>query len=81
LLQKVRSEFEKYGTAVQTAYKRAERTVDAIGKLQTRQNVMGKALRGIDLLSTETPIDAATMLMELETEELDSIDDTTDPST
>jgi hypothetical protein len=42
---------------------------------------MGKALRGIDLLSTETPIDAATMLMELETEELDSIDDTTDPST
>ena len=81
LLQKVRSEFEKYGTAVQTAYKRAERTVDAIGKLQTRQNVMGKALRGIDLLSTETPIDAATMLMELETEELDSIDDTSDPST
>lgn len=81
LLQKVRSEFEKYGTAVQTAYKRAERTVDAIGKLQTRQNVMGKALRGIDLLSADTPIDAATMLMELETEELDSTDDTNDPST
>jgi DNA recombination protein RmuC len=72
LLQKVRSEFEKYGEAVQTAYKRAERTVDAIGKLQTRQNVMGKALRGIDLLSADTPVDAAAMLLELETQELDS---------
>ena len=78
LLQKVRSEFEKYGTAVQTAYKRAERTVDAIGKLQTRQNVMGKALRGIDLLSADTPIDAATMFLELETEELDSKEDADD---
>jgi DNA recombination protein RmuC len=80
LLQKVRSEFEKYGTAVQTAYKRAERTVDAIGKLQTRQNVMGKALRGVDLLSADTPIDAATMLLEFETEELDSKDDADDES-
>jgi len=66
-ISKVRSEFEKYGEAVQTAYKRAERTVDAIGKLRTRQNVMGKALRGIDLLSADTPVDAAAMLMELET--------------
>src|SRR5262249_46644242 len=61
ILQKVRKEFEVYGEAVQTAYKRAERTVTAIGKLRTRQNVMGKALRGIDLLSADTPIDAATM--------------------
>jgi DNA anti-recombination protein RmuC len=65
LLQKVRSEFDKYGNAVQTAYKRAERTVAAIGQLQTRQNVMGKALRGIDLLSADTPIDAATMMWTL----------------
>jgi DNA recombination protein RmuC len=72
LLQKVRSEFEKYGDAVQTAYNRAAKTVDAIGKLQTRQNVMGKALRGIDLLNADTPIDAAAMLIELETQELDS---------
>src|SRR5262249_19583591 len=34
-------------------------TVAAIGELQTRQNVMGKALKGIDLLSADTPIDAA----------------------
>lgn len=74
LLQKVRSEFEKYGTAVQVAYKRAERTVDAIGKLQTRQNVMGRALKGIDLLSADTPVDAAAMLLDLETEELPSMD-------
>jgi DNA recombination protein RmuC len=71
LLQKVRSEFEKYGEAVSTAYKRAERTVEAIGKLQTRQNVMGKALKGIDLLSADTPVDAANMFLELETKELE----------
>jgi hypothetical protein len=66
----VRTEFEKYGEAVQAAYKKATRTVDAIQKLQTRQNVMGRALRGIDLLSADTPVDAATMLLELETETL-----------
>jgi DNA recombination protein RmuC len=71
LLQKVRSEFGKYGDAVKTAYTRAARTVDAIGKLQTRQNVMGKALRSIDLLSADTPVNAATMLLELETQELE----------
>jgi DNA recombination protein RmuC len=77
LLLKVRSEFEKYGTAVHTAYKRAEKTVEAIGKLQTRQNVIGKALRGVDLLSADTPIDAAALMMlDLETDELDSKEDT-----
>jgi len=70
LLQKVRTEFEKYGSAVQTAAKRAASTVDAIAKLQTRQNVMGRALKGVDLLSADTPIDAASMLLELETHEL-----------
>lgn len=74
LLQRVQKEFEKYGAAVQTAYKRAERTVDAINKLQTRQNVMGKALKGIDLLSANTPADAAAMLLDLETQELDEDD-------
>lgn len=72
LLQKVRSEFEKYGDAVEAAHKRAQRTVEAIGKLQTRQNVMGKALRGIDLISADSPIDAAAMMVELETKDLDS---------
>jgi DNA recombination protein RmuC len=75
LLQRVRKEFEKYGLAVQTVYKRATRTVDAIDKLQTRQNVMGKALRSVDLLSAGTPIDAAAMLMDLETQDLD-VDET-----
>lgn len=70
LLQKVRTEFEKYGSAVQTAAKRAASTVDAIAKLQTRQNVMGRALKGVDLLSADTPIDAASMLLELETHDL-----------
>ena len=72
ILQKVRKEFEVYGEAVQTAYKRAESTVTAISKLRTRQNVMGKVLRGIDLLSADTPIDAATMMLELETKDLES---------
>ena len=70
LLQKVRSEFEIYGKAVQTAYKRASSTVEAIQKLQTRQNVMGRALKGIDLLSADTPVDAAAMLMDLQTQDL-----------
>ena len=47
-------------------------TVEAIEKLQTRQNVMGKTLKGIDLLSSDTPIDAATMLLQLETEDVES---------
>lgn len=72
LLQRVRTEFEKYGDAVEAAHKRAQRTVEAIGKLQTRQNVMGKALRGIDLISADSPIDAAAMMVELETKDLDS---------
>jgi DNA recombination protein RmuC len=72
LLQKVRSEFDKYGSAVQTVYNRATSTVKAISELQTRQNVMGKALKGVDLLTANTPIDAATKLLELETESLTS---------
>lgn len=72
LLQKVRAEFSKYGVAVQTVYRRASSTVEAIEKLQTRQNVMGKALKGIDLLSSDTSIDAATMLLELQTDDFDS---------
>ena len=71
LLQKVRAEFDRYGTAVQTVYRRASSTVEAIEKLQTRQNVMGKALKGIDLLSSDRSIDAATMLLELETEDFE----------
>jgi DNA recombination protein RmuC len=67
LLQKVRTEFDKYGAAVQTAARRAASTVDAIAKLQTRQNVMGRALKGVELLSADTPIDAASMLIDLET--------------
>jgi DNA recombination protein RmuC len=67
LLQRVRTEFDKYGTAVQTAAKRAASTVDAIAKLQTRQNVMGRALKGVDLLSADTPIDAANLLVDYET--------------
>jgi len=70
LLQKVRVEFDKYGTAVQTAAKRAASTVEAIAKLQTRQNVMGRALKGVDLLAADTPLDAATMLLEIETHDL-----------
>lgn len=69
LLQRVRTEFDKYGTAVQTAAKRAASTVDAIAKLQTRQNVMGRALKGVDLLSADTPIDAANLLVDYETRE------------
>jgi DNA recombination protein RmuC len=72
LLQRVRSEFEKYGKAVQTAYNRAASTVEAISKLQTRQNVMGKALKGVDLLSANTPIEAAKMLLEFDAQETDS---------
>jgi len=71
ILQKVRSEFDKYGAAVQTAAKRAASTVDAIQKLQTRQNVMGRALKSVDLLSADTPIDAATMMLDIETREVD----------
>jgi DNA recombination protein RmuC len=66
VLQRVRSEFDKYGVAVQAAAKKAASTVDAIAKLQTRQNVMGRALKGVDLLSAETKIDAASLLIELE---------------
>ncbi len=78
LLQIVRTEFEKYGEAVHTVYKRATSTVNAITKLQTRQSVMGKALKGVDLLSADTPIDAATMMLEYETQssELDDDDET-----
>jgi DNA recombination protein RmuC len=72
LLQKVRSEFDKYGKAVQTAYNRAASTVEAISKLQTRQNVMGRALKGVDLLSADTPIEAARMLLSFESPEDDS---------
>lgn len=72
LLQKVRGEFEKYGKAVQTAYNRAASTVDAISKLQTRQNVMGRALKGVDLISADTPIEATKMLLDFETQEDDS---------
>ena len=71
LLQKVRTEFEKYGAAVQAAHKRATKTDEAIEKLQTRQNVMGRALRGIDLVSADTPVDAATLFMDLEMQTLD----------
>ena len=74
LLQRVRSEFEKYGTAVHTAAKRAASTVDAIAKLQTRQNVMGRALKSVDLLSANTPMDAANMLLDLETQEIEVAD-------
>ena len=80
LLQRVHSEFNKYGDAVSTAYKRARSTVDAIEKLQTRQNVMGRALRGVDLLAADTPIDAASMLLELETKDLDTSADVTESS-
>jgi DNA recombination protein RmuC len=66
ILQRVRSEFEKYGQAVNTAAKRAASTVDAISKLQTRQNVMGRALKGVDLLSSENRVDAASLLLDLE---------------
>lgn len=69
LLQRVRTEFDKYGTAVQTAAKRAASTVEAIAKLQTRQNVMGRALKGVDLLSADTPIDAANLLLDFEMRE------------
>lgn len=67
VLQRVRSEFDKYGSAVQAAAKRAASTVDAIARLQTRQNVMGRALKGVDLLSAETKVDAASLLLEMET--------------
>jgi DNA recombination protein RmuC len=77
LLQRVQSEFYKYGDAVSTAYRRAKSTVDAIEKLQTRQNVMGRALKGVDLLAAESPIDAASMLLELETKDLDIKNDET----
>ena len=36
---------------------------------------MGKALKGIDLLSADTPADAAAMLLDLETQELDEVDE------
>ena len=75
LLQKVRSEFDKYGKAVQAAYNKATSTVNAIEKLQTRQNVMGKALKGVDLLSAATPAEAAKMLLDFETQEDDLVED------
>lgn len=71
ILQRVRSEFDKYGVAVQNAARRAASTVDAIQKLQTRQNVMGRALKSVDLLSADTPVDAANILLEIETKEAD----------
>lgn len=78
LLQRVRSEFDKYGRAVQTAASRAASTVDAIAKLQTRQNVMGRTLKSVDLLAADSPTDAATMLLDLETSELDLADENSD---
>jgi DNA recombination protein RmuC len=75
LLQLVRSEFEKYGKAVQTVYDRATSTVTAIDRLKTRQNVMGKALKGVDLLSADSPVDAAAMLLEFETQSPGTGDD------
>jgi DNA recombination protein RmuC len=71
VLQHVRVEFDKYGVAVKAAAKRAAGTVDAIAKLQTRQNMMGRALKGVDLLSAETKIDAASLLLEMEANEID----------
>jgi len=50
VLEKVRQEFTKYGEAVAAAHKSAEATVEKIGKLQTRQNVLGRALKGVDQL-------------------------------
>jgi DNA recombination protein RmuC len=69
LLQKVRSEFDKYGKAIQTVHDRATKTVTAISELQTRQKVMGKALKGVDLLSTDAPIGAAAILLDFETQD------------
>jgi len=47
LLLKVQNEFVKYGEVVSLAKKRAESTVKAMEKLDTRQRAMGKALKGV----------------------------------
>jgi DNA recombination protein RmuC len=47
LLLKVQGEFVKYGEAVSIAKRRAQSTVSAIENLDTRQRVMGRALRGV----------------------------------
>jgi DNA recombination protein RmuC len=47
LLLKVQGEFERYGTAVSIAKKRAVSTVKAMDSLDTRQKAMGRALRGV----------------------------------
>jgi DNA recombination protein RmuC len=47
LLLKVQNEFVNYGKAVSIAKKRAQSTVQAMEKLDTRQKAMGRALRGV----------------------------------
>ena len=57
LLLKVQSEFVKYGDAVASAKKRALSTVDAMEKLDQRQRVMGRTLKGIQNLDVvPTPV-------------------------
>jgi DNA recombination protein RmuC len=47
LLLTIQGEFVKYGEMVRIAKKRAESTVSAMAKLDTRQKAMGRALRGV----------------------------------
>jgi DNA recombination protein RmuC len=47
LILTVQGEFVKYGEMVRIARKRAESTVNAMAKLDTRQRAMGRALRGV----------------------------------
>jgi DNA recombination protein RmuC len=75
LLLRVQSEFLKYGEAVNVAKKRAESTVKAMEKLNTRQKAMGRALRGvkaIDGMATSAQLAGPVVL------ELDAIESTED---
>ena len=72
VLVKVQAEFQKYAQAVTQVRDRAEKTVKAIGDLETRQRQIGRAFKGIEALRghDDAPGDAAQMIIEAMSEEL-----------
>jgi DNA recombination protein RmuC len=83
LLLKVQNEFVKYGEVVSLAKKRAESTVKAMEKLDTRQRAMGKALKGVKSIEgIAVAVQLPAPILELSAgeaqgivEELDYVDD------
>jgi len=79
LLQTVRKEFEQYDKAVASALKKATGTVATLDKLQTRHRAMGRALKGVDLLSSDSTDDIASKLVLLETASLEEVEENEEP--